>query len=516
MAENKQNPDVVESAFLKTCDVPLYDFYMEPFAMVIFGGTGDLSRRKLLPTLYNLYKEKKFASDFFIVTVSRQAMNDEKYRQFAQEALKEFISESLDKESVKSFCSNLFYLLADVNKEETYKKLCQRINQVNDKVKIDSLLYYLAVPPKLVHPIIEGLFQYNLCRDIFEPKLIIEKPFGRDRVSASKLNQFILKHFDENQVYRIDHYLGKETVQNILFFRFGNSIFEPMWNRRYIDHVQITVAEDMGIENRGVFYEQAGVVRDIVQNHMMQLLALVAMEPPVGFEADLIRDEKVKVFRAVRPMDKEYIDKFTVRGQYGPGKVEGKVVPAYREEQKVAADSNTPTFFAAKLYIDNWRWAGVPFYVRTGKRLAKRVTEIFVQFKQPPLRLLGRTCDIIEPNSLILSIQPQEEISLRLNVKYPGVGNQPFAIDMHFNYAKSFEIKTHPAYERLILDCLKSDLTLFARADGVEAMWDVVDPVIARWEGTPYRNFPNYEAGTWGPKQADELVEREGHNWRYT
>jgi glucose-6-phosphate 1-dehydrogenase len=274
------------------------------------------------------------------------------------------------------------------------------------------------------------------------------------------------------------------------------------------------VAEQVGVGRRGLFYEQTGVVRDIVQNHIMHLVALVAMEPPVGFEADLIRDEKVKVCRTIRPMDEEYIDQFTVRGQYWPGKVSEEEVNGYRAEEDIASDSNTPTFFAAKLYIDNWRWAGVPFYVRTGKRLAKRITEISVQFKQPPLRLFGRTCDILEPNRLILGVQPREEISLSLSVKYPGVGNQPHNVTMDFNYERSFKIEHHHAYERLLIDCLKGDLILFARQDGVEAMWSVIDPIVSHWDKKPATDFPNYPAGSWGPREADELIEREGRTWR--
>jgi len=342
----------------------------------------------------------------------------------------------------------------------------------------------------------------------------MEKPFGTDRASAAKLNQFVLKYFDEKQIYRIDHYLGKDTVQNIIFFRFANSIFEPLWNRLYIDHIQITVAEDIGVGHRGVFYEQAGVVRDIVQNHIMQLIALVAMEPPVGFEADLIRDEKVKVFETIRSMDEEYIYHNTVRGQYGHGRFRDKSAAAYREEENVSRNSHTPTYLAAKLYIDNWRWAGVPFYIRTGKRLARQLTEIFVQFKQPPLRLFGRTCDILSPNALILTIQPQEAISLQLSVKYPGMENHPYTVNMEFNYEKSFSFKMHLPYERLIIDAIKDDLTLFARQDGVEAMWSVVDPIIERWESIPPQDFPNYAAGTWGPEEADELMQRDGRCWR--
>jgi len=514
MAEGSASLDNIESRFLPKCDTPLYDFYMEPFILVIFGGTGDLSRRMLLPTLFGLYREEKFAGDSHILAVGRQEMSDAQYRGFVRGALEEFASKPFTQTEADAFCSRASYMQADVEAEQTYSQLCRRISEISAESQVDSLIYYLAVPPNVIRPIVEGLFERNLCSGVLRPKIIIEKPFGSDKASACGLNEFILKHFDENQVYRIDHYLGKETVQNILFFRFGNSIFEPLWNRRYIDHVQITVAEGIGIEGRGGFYDRAGVVRDIVQNHMMQLLALVAMEPPAGFDADLVRDEKAKVFRAIRSMDAEYIEKFTVPGQYGAGKVDGKTVGAYRKEAKVAANSNTATFFAGKLHIDNWRWAGVPFYVRTGKRLARRMTEIYVEFKQPPLRLLGRTCDIIEPNSLVLSIQPKEEMSLQLNVKRPGVGNQPFAIKMDFDYAESFEMKTRPAYERLILDCLKGDLTLFARSDGVEAMWEVVDPIISRWESEGAGEIPKYEAGSDGPGESAELLKADGRQWR--
>jgi glucose-6-phosphate 1-dehydrogenase len=514
MEQGRIYPDSVESRFLQPCDVPLYDLYMEPFVLVIFGGAGDLSQRKLLPTLFDLYREEKLAGDSYILAAGRHEMSDEQYRALVRASLERFGPAPLGQKDVRAFCERLFYLQADATSEEAYSRLCKRISGISGEGRIDSLLYYLAVPPSLIQPIIEGLFLRDLCTGKRGPKIIVEKPFGDNRSSAAQLNEFILKHFEERQVYRIDHYLGKETVQNILFFRFGNSIFEPLWNRRYIDHVQITVAEDIGIEGREVFYDKSGVVRDIVQNHMMQLLALVAMEPPVGFEADLVRDEKVKVFRAIRPMSAEYIDGFTVRGQYGSGKAGGKSVCGYRQEENVGGDSNTPTFFAGKLHIDNWRWAGVHFYVRTGKRLAKRMTEICVRFKQPPLRLLGRACDMIEANSLTLSIQPKEEMSLQLNVKQPGVGNQPLAINMSFDYAKSFEVKTRPAYERLILDCLRGDLTLFARADEVEAMWDVVDPIIERWESKPAKEFPNYKAGSDGPEASAELLRADGRQWR--
>ncbi len=501
--------DAVDSRFLQTCDLPQDDSYKKPFVLVIFGGAGDLSKRKLLPMLYHLEEEETLSHQSKIVGLGRGDMTDKQYRDFVLDALKTFAIESFDQDRAKTFCRRIGYLAADARSDAGYQKLCRRIGDLTAGDAADSLVYYLAVPPDLIRPTIEGLFKYNLCGGKLKPKIVIEKPFGRDKKTAASLNHFILEHFHEQQVYRIDHYLGKETVQNILFFRFANSILEPLWNRRYIDHIQITVAENIGVEGRAAFYEQAGVVRDIVQNHLMQLLALVTMEPPVGFAPDLVRDEKVKVFRALRPIGDEHITTFMVRGQYAPA----ASVPGYRSEEQVPPDSNTPTFFAGKFFIDNWRWAGVPFYLRTGKRLATRATQIIVQFKQPPLRLLGRTCDTIEPNLLVLAIQPKEQISLRLNVKHPGPGNRPHAINLDFDYSRNFGLKKHSAYERLLLDCLRGDLTLFARADEVEAMWEIVDPIIARWDSTPAEYFPNYPAGTWGPKEAHALLARDGRAW---
>ncbi|NIM02805.1 glucose-6-phosphate dehydrogenase [bacterium] len=484
--------------------------------MVIFGGAADLSQRKLLPALYHLCQDEKLPKEFSILGFGLPEMSDEKYRKFARDSFKKFSQESLDDKNWNQFARHLFYLSSDFKIGDNYKKLYRRINEVTSSTKENKkeVIFYLAVPPQFAPVIIEKLKENGLSKSTFNSRVIMEKPFGKDRSSAVELNRTVAKAFDEKQIFRIDHYLGKDTVQNIMFFRFSNSIFEPLWNRRYIDHVQITVAEDLGIEHRGLFYESAGVVRDIVQNHIMQLVAFVAMEPPAGFEADFIRDERVKIFRTVRPMDEEYIDNFTVRGQYGPGKIGTREVPGYREEEDVSSDSNTPTFFAAKIYIDNWRWAGVPFYLRTGKRLARRITEISIQFKQPPLKLFGRTCDVLEPNILVLGIQPEEEISLRFGVKYPGSANQIYSVNMEFNYEESFKIKRHPAYERLLIDCMKGDLTLFARQDGIEAMWSVVDPIISRWESRPASNFPNYSAGSWGPKEADEFMEKEGQQWR--
>ncbi len=503
------------SKFLQTCEVLTDDIKLEPFTIVIFGGTGDLSRRMLLPSLYHLNQDGRLPEDFSIAAFGLPMMSDEEFREFAQRSLQEFARETFTQSSWDEFRTHLFHLSSDFNNDEGYRDLYKSLGEICHPTQDDKreVVFYLAVPPSVAPVIITKLGQHKFCEGNFEPKIVMEKPFGRDKASAVQLNRAILKVFNESQIYRVDHYLGKETVQNIIFFRFANSIFEPLWNRRYIDHVQITVAEQVGIEHRGLFYEQTNVVRDIVQNHIMQLVALVGMEPPVGFEADLIRDEKVKVFRTIRPMDEDYIDAFTVRGQYGPGKIDDVEVSGYREEEDVAPDSNTPTFFAAKLYIDSWRWAGVPFYVRTGKRLPKRITEISVQFKQPPLRLFGRTCDVLEPNRLIFGIQPQEAISLGLSVKYPGVGNQPHTVTMDFDYEGSFVVERHYAYERLLIDCLKGDLILFARQDGVDAMWAVVDPIISHWETVPPANFPNYPAGSWGPKEADELLERDGRTW---
>ena len=507
---------VASSRFLQTCDVLTEEFKAEPFTMVIFGGAGDLTQRMLLPSMYSLHHNGRLPKDFSVVGFGLPELSDEEYRKFARKSLEQFAQEAFKESDWNQFCQHLFYHYSDFSSDEGYKTLYNRLGEVclPTPQKKKELIFYMAVPPADAPLIITKLGQHRFCEDTFEPKIVMEKPFGRDRASAVELNRTILSVFDEKQIYRIDHYLGKETVQNVIFFRFANSIFEPLWNRRYIDHVQITVAEQVGVGRRGLFYEQTGVVRDIVQNHIMQLVTLVAMEPPVGFEADLIRDEKVKVCRTIRPMDEEYIDQFTVRGQYGPGKVSEEEVPGYRAEEDIASDSNTPTFFAAKLYIDNWRWAGVPFYVRTGKRLSKRITEISVQFKQPPLRLFGRTCDILEPNRLILGVQPREEISLSLSVKYPGVGNQPHNVTMDFNYEGSFKIEHHHAYERLLIDCLKGDLTLFARQDGVEAMWSVIDPIVSHWDKKPAIDFPNYSAGSWGPGKAEELIEREGRTWR--
>lgn len=501
-----------------TCETFQTEFKIVPFTLVIFGGAGDLSKRKLIPTVYRLFHDNKLPKDFSILGFGLPDLSDEAYRQMIKEAVKEFSPEYFNEKELSGFNKHLFYLSGDLKSDASYELLCSRLEQLTAGIPQNNknVIYYLAVQPTFVPSIIQKLSGHDLCKgSLSKTKVVVEKPFGRDRKTAIELNQLLTSAFDEKQIYRIDHYLGKETVQNIIFFRFANSIFEPLWNRRYIDHVQITVAEDLGVEHRGAFYEEAGVVRDIVQNHIMQLVSLVAMEPPVGFDADSIRDEKVKIYRTIRPMDEAYIKEFTMLGQYGGGKIIDKEVKGYRSEDKVNPKSNTPTFIAAKLMIDNWRWAGVPFYIRTGKRLPKRVTEIAIEFKHPPLQLLGRRCDVLRSNLLVLSIQPQEGISLHFSVKLPGEGNQPYPVNMDFNYAESFKLKPHPAYERLLRDCMRGDLTLFARQDGVEAMWGVVDPIIKYWGNNPPSDLPNYAAGTWGPKEADNLMEKDGRKWRF-
>ncbi|UCD34037.1 MAG: glucose-6-phosphate dehydrogenase [Nitrospiraceae bacterium] len=491
---------------------------IDPFTMVIFGGTGDLSQRKLLPTLYHLCEDQHLPDDFAIISFASSTRTDDEFRAFVRDSLEKYSEGPFSDACWERFSRHLYYVSGSFEDSESYRKLSRRLEEVARPTSegTKQVIYYLAVPPHFLPGIFERLAFCSSCVLGIDSRLIIEKPFGRDRGSAAALNRTIARSFEERQIYRIDHYLGKETVQNILFFRFANSIYEPLWNRRYIDHVQITVAESLGIENRARFYEQAGVVRDIVQNHMLQILALVAMEPPSSLEADYIRSEKVKVYQTIRPMSGEYIDEFTVRGQYGPGVVQGEDTVGYHDEAMVAKKSTTPTFFAGKFYLDNWRWADVPFYLRTGKRLNRRITEISIHFKQPPLRLFSTTCDIREPNILVLRIQPQEEITLHMGVKHPGMGNQLYPVNMGFNYERDLPGDVHMPlpYERLLIDCMKGDQTLFARQDGIEAMWAVVDPVIERWENTPAPQFPNYPGGSWGPDKAQELLQREGRQWR--
>lgn len=497
------------------CDIEFEQFKMEPFILVIFGGAGDLSKRKLLPTVFHLYQEEELKCGCSVVGFGKPDLTDNEYRKKMRESLDIYSDNKVETKSWNEFTNNLWYVSSSFDNLKGYKKLKKKIQDISQKDSEGktNVIFYMAVPPVFAPQIIKNIKESGLNTDDIKTKVIVEKPFGRDQKTAKELNSVLNEVFDEKQIYRIDHYLGKETVQNIIFFRFSNSIFEPLWNYKYIDNVQITVAEDIGIEHRGEFYENAGVVRDIIQNHVMQLIGHIAMEPPVGFSADYIRDEKVKVFKSIRLMDEKYIAENTVIGQYGAGTVDNEEVTAYRNENNVKKDSVIPTFMAAKLYIDNWRWAGVPFYIRSGKRMPKRVTEICVQFKQPPLRLFSNACEILEPNLLIITIQPKEMINIRFGVKYPMTENQIYPVNMHFNYVDAFDSGKHLAYERLLIDCMKGDQTLFVRQDGVERMWGIVDPLLKYWERDPEVEIPIYRAGTWGPHIADELIEKDGRHW---
>lgn len=505
----------IDSRFLQTCDISIEEFRVEPFTMVIFGGAGDLARRKLLPSIMHLFSEKELTAGFSILSFGMPELDDGSYRNLVKESITRHDRKPPDEKEWTEFSSHLYSLSGRFEDDEPYEKLKKRIRGLSQKSGQGdyNVIYYMSVPPQVVPLVVSKMKAHDLCGNNFKTKIIAEKPFGHDRKSAVELNKVLVDAFNEEQIYRIDHYLSKEPVQNILFFRFSNFIFEQIWNCNYVDNVQITVAEDLGIEQRGQFYEETGVVRDIVQNHMLQILGLVAMEPPVGFKADFVRDEKTKIFQSISPCDNDYIDKFTVRGQYGPGRINGEKVAGYRGEENVSPSSNQTTFFAAKFYVDTLRWAGVPFYVRTGKRLKRRVTEICIQFKQVPLRIMGRSCDVIDPNTLILTVQPDEKISLRFDVKYPYSSNQIYPTDMVFSYGSTFKTAFHPPYERLLVDCMRGDLSLFVRQDSVEAMWEVVDPILRRWEERPPAKFPNYPAGTWGPKEAALLMKKEKRNW---
>ncbi|MGD0230922.1 MAG: glucose-6-phosphate dehydrogenase [Syntrophorhabdales bacterium] len=450
-----------------------------------------------------------------MLAFDRLDLDDSRYRAFMEEAVKRSDGDALDTQKWDDFAGRLFYAPGVFEEDGDFENLRGRIDQVGPTAADGAreVICYMAVPPQVVPLAVKKMEAHGMCKGAYHTKIVIEKPFGEDRPSAARLNRIITSAFDERQVYRIDHYLAKEPVDNIIFFRFSNTVFEEVWNRRYVDNVQITMAEDIGIEHRGAFYERAGVVRDIVQNHLLQILCLMSMEAPIGFVPEFIRDEKAKIVRSIRPMNEAYVDRFVVRGQYGPGVCDGREVPGYRGEANVSSSSTTPSFFAGKFLVDNLRWAGVPFYLRTGKRLPRRVTEICIQFKHLPLRLFGRTCDVLEPNVLFLTIQPDEKIALRFLVKYPHSANQLYSARMDFSYQETFKTPPHDAYERILLDVIKGDLTLFVREDTIEEMWEVVDPINKRWETSPPTDFPNYRAGTWGPLAAGRLMAQEGRSW---
>jgi glucose-6-phosphate 1-dehydrogenase len=490
-----------------------------PCAMVIFGATGDLTKRKLIPALYNLITNGLLPEEFAVVGVGRSPMSDEEFRERMEKDLREFATTDVDDGKLQWLGSRLRYVEVDAEKPETFQGLADALAKLDqEQGTAGNYLYYLAVPPSIFDDYVRQLGEAGLLREEegHWRRVIIEKPFGHDLESARELNRRIREVLGERQIYRIDHYLGKETVQNIMAFRFANGIFEPIWNRRYIDHVQITVAETVGVEGRGGYYEEAGALRDMVQNHMFQLLALIGMEPPVSFAADTVRDERVKVLSAIRPFSPEDVLRYTVRGQYGEGAVDGgERVPAYRTETSVSPQSNTETFAALELFVDNWRWADVPFYLRTGKRLPKRVSEIAIQFKRAPLMLFRDTeIERLNPNLLVIKIQPDEGISLRFEGKVPGPTMRLGTVRMHFQYEDYFGRQAHTGYETLLYDCMLGDSTLFHRSDMVEAGWCVVTPILDVWKALTPRNFPNYAANTWGPKEADDLIQKDGRAWR--
>ncbi len=490
----------------------------DPCTMVIFGAAGDLTRRKLVPALYNLATNQLLSREFAVVGVARGQMSEEDFRKRITNDIEQFASNGVDRDLWEWFLRRLHYVQGDFNDPNLYSRLKDALDKVDAEHSTHgNHLYYLATAADYFGPIVEHLASVGLMREGGEHwrRVIVEKPFGHDLESAKQLNQQLLKVADEKQIYRIDHYLGKETVQNILAFRFANGIFEPIWNRRYIDHIQISVAETVGVESRGSYYDQAGALRDMVPNHIMQLISLTAMEPPVSFRADAVRDEQAKILHAIQPLSAEDVLSKTVRGQYGPGTINGERVPGYREEDGVPRDSKNETFVAMKLQIDNWRWADVPFYLRTGKRLPSRSTAVVIQFRRAPFVLFRDTpVENLMPNQLVMHIQPEEGISLRFAAKVPGPAMRLGAVDMNFEYADYFGSQPSTGYERLLHDCMIGDATLFQRADMVEAGWCVVSPVLDVWKALPPRNFPNYAAGTWGPRDAEDLLERDGRHWR--
>ncbi|HEX5226226.1 MAG TPA: glucose-6-phosphate dehydrogenase [Bryobacteraceae bacterium] len=494
---------------------PLNQFSLEPLPagdsclLVIFGASGDLTRRKLIPGLYNLACVGCMNPRFEVLGVGRTEMSSEQFRAKMREgAAKSNDARDFNEAQWKEFEQRLHYFVGDINDGKFFDKLRERLGEMGKSAKIPNHLFYVSTPASVAGPIVEGLARAGLNRnDNGWARIILEKPFGRDLESARELNAILHKVFDEKDVFRIDHYLGKETVQNILVFRFGNSMFEPVWNRNYIDHVEITAAETVGVESRGSFYEETGALRDMVANHMLQLLALTAMEPPIAFEADAVREAKVQVLKSIRPMTVEEVAKRTVRGQYGPGQIGGKPAPGYREEPDVKRDSNVETFAAVELYIDNWRWAGVPFFIRTGKRLPKQASEVRVHFKRTPQALFASTpYDQLGPNVITLRIQPDDGIGIAFDAKRPGAHMRALTVEADFSYEAAFGSKGPPAYETLLLDSMRGEATLFTRHDEVEAEWRIITPIEQGWAKLPPPKFPNYAAGSEGPVEADALI----------
>lgn len=491
----------------------------DPSAMVIFGASGDLTHRKLVPALYNLARERLLPSGFSIAGVARREMTTEAFCEHLKQGVIEHAGElGFDARIWESFASGISYVQGDFTNPDVYQALVAELERMDrERGTAGNRMFYLATPPEVYPDILARINEagLNLGSDESWRRVIVEKPFGSDLESAQLLNVSVNEVFPEQDVYRIDHYLGKETVQNILALRFANGIYEPIWNRQYIDHVEITVAESLGVEGRGGYYDQTGAARDMVQNHLLQLLSLVGMEPPGSLQADAVRDEKVKVLQALRPVNPELVSRSAVRGQYTDGFIGGRSVPGYRSEERVDPDSRTETYIALKMFIDNWRWADVPFYLRTGKRMAKRVSEIAIHFRPVPHRLFSPTQSRdLEPNLLVLEIQPDEGIALKFAVKVPGPMMQLRPVNMIFEYGSAFNVRSPDAYERLLLDAMLGDGTLFTRRDEVESAWRTISRILRGWEMEAPHPLPEYEAGTWGPRESHAFLNRDGHAWR--
>jgi glucose-6-phosphate 1-dehydrogenase len=489
-----------------------------PCTMVIFGASGDLTKRKLIPALCNLAKDRLLSPQFAVIGFSYESLTTEAFREQLSKDVQEFASEPVDAKLWAWFLERIYYVQGDFQDSAAYEKLRAQIVAAEKAHSTQgNRFFYLAVAPKFFATVAKQLGQAGMTREIDGKwsRVIVEKPFGRDLESAKALNRELKQILSEQQIYRIDHYLGKETVQNLMVFRFANSIAEPLWNRQFIDSVQITAAETVGVEQRGGFYETAGALRDMVPNHLFQLLSLTAMEPPISFDADAVRDKQAEILHAIQVPKPEDIATTAVRGQYGEGMAGAERLPAYRSEPQVSPASNTETYAALKLEIDTWRWAGVPFYLRTGKRLPRRSTEIAIQFRRSPIVLFRKTkIADLQTNRLVIHIQPDEGISLRFGAKVPGPVMRLGLVNMEFDYARDFGSSHSTGYERLLYDCMIGDATLFQRADMVEAGWRVIQPVLDAWSAAPAERFPNYAAGSWGPLEADDLLERDGRVWR--
>jgi glucose-6-phosphate 1-dehydrogenase len=488
----------------------------QPAIFVIFGGTGDLSCRKLAPALYNLFIDGWLPEQFAIIGTGRTPLTDEQFAEKIREGINHFSrSGEVVKDKWDLFSQHLVYTVADITDQQAYKTFGDKISKYETEWQVKAnLIYYLAVSPDFFPVIAENISKNKLAEDAEKTRIVIEKPFGHDLESARSLNALLKELFHEKQVYRIDHYLGKETVQNIMAFRFANSILEPTWNRNFIEHVQISVTEKLGVEERGDYYDHSGALRDMIQNHLLQLLCLVAMEPPINFTAEEVRDRKVDVLKAMRKFTPEDVRMSAVRGQYGGGWMEGKEVPGYREESKVNTASNTETFAAIKFFVDNWRWDGVPFYVRTGKRMHQTESIIAIQFKDVPHRVFpSEATESWQQNRLIISIQPEMSIRLQLQTKRPGLDMLLNTVDMVFDYKGTYTSQAPEAYETLLLDIMLGDQTLFMRGDQVEFAWDLLMPILKTWQSRESLNFPNYSADSWGPEVAEALIARDGFHW---